>query len=627
MCGFAGFWTPQNSLPETELATIAERMAGELAHRGPDDQGVWVDPRAGIALAHRRLAVIDLSAEGHQPMVSRCGRVRLIYNGEIYNHRELRGDLEAAGRAFRGHSDTELLVEAIAHWGIDETLPKLIGMFAFAMWQPQDQRLTLVRDRLGIKPLYFGRCGTTLLFGSELKALRAFPQFDAVIDRNAIARYVQHNYIPAPNSIYEGVHKLMPGSLIKFSSDAWTTATPYAYWTAAEVCGRDRRDTFRGDRQDALEQLDLLLHDATRIRMQADVPWGAFLSGGIDSTLVTAAMQAQSSRPVSTFCIGFEEKSHDESRFARAVAAHLGTEHHEWCVTAAESRDVIPRLPTIYDEPFADSSQIPTFLVSQLARRHVTVSLSGDGGDELFGGYPRYFTIDAIWRKISGLPLSVRKMIAHVLPYLPANRCRVWAGILKSDRPQALYAHLNRHWDRPLRLIKGAETATSVFAETDAESIADDFFEQMMYLDTVSYLPDDILTKVDRASMAVSLEVRVPLLDHRLVEFAWSLPLAENIRAGSGKAMLRDLLERYVPRNLFERPKVGFGVPIGDWLRGPLRAWAEELLDERRLDREGYFYAAPIRQRWREHLSGASDWHYWLWDILMFQAWLEDHVG
>jgi len=652
MCGIAGLMNRTNRAEDGLLEATVRRMVETLHHRGPDDTGIWSDARAGVALGHKRLSIIDLSEQGHQPMSSACSRYSIVFNGEVYNHAQLRRELKADGRCFRGHSDTEALLRAVAEWGIQRAVERSIGMFAFAVWDAQEQRLTLVRDRLGIKPLYYGWMGNTFLFGSELKALRAFPGFRGEIERKAVSLFLQHNYIPAPFSIYKGVYKLPAGSMLSITPATQPgDARPTTYWSMRDVAERGAGQPFRGTVEEAVTELDRVLNEAVRIRMEADVPLGAFLSGGIDSSTVVALMQANSSRPVRTFSIGFEEPAYNEAEYARAVAEHLGTEHVDCYVTPQQARDVIPRLPTLYDEPFADSSQIPTFLVSQLARQHVTVSLSGDGGDELFGGYDRYSHIEGIWRKVGWAPAALRRTAAAVLgrlsPRHPSTRLgrrmRTLAEVLAAPDRRGFYTWLHTHWRDPGGVVIGGSVPATLFtgdgngkgdrsnlperpegcfAQIGPVPFSVPFREQMMYIDSVTYLPDDILVKVDRASMGVGLEARVPVLDHRVVEFAWSLPPAMKFHGGEGKWLLRQVLGRYVPRELVERPKVGFGVPMDSWLRGSLRDWAEDLLDARRLKDEGFFRPEPIRKKWDEHLAGTCEWHYLLWDVLMFQAWL-----
>ena len=641
MCGIAGLWGGVGRGADARAVLAA--MTATLVHRGPDDGGSWLDQTAGVALGHRRLSILDLSPAGHQPMVSRCGRYVLVFNGEIYNHAELRA---ALGDAFwRGHSDTETLLEAVARWGVAAALKRCTGMFALALWDRERRELHLARDRLGEKPLYYGYLGGTLVFASELKALRAHPGWRGEIDRGALTLLLRHNYIPAPHSIYLGISKLMPATILTLRQDG--SSAEARYWSAREVAERGIAEPFAGTEGEAAAELERLLSRSIGRQMVADVPLGAFLSGGIDSSTVVALMQAQSARPVKSFTIGFDEPGYDEAGYARAVADHLGTEHTELTVTARQALEVIPRLPELYDEPFSDSSQIPTFLVAQLARGQVAVSLSGDGGDELFGGYNRYLLGRSLWRKTGWLPRGVRRAAAAAIATLPpagwdelfsagkrllparlrhtrpGDKLHKLAGILGARDADEIYRLLVSHWQHPAAVvIGGAEPATAL---TDRGTWADlsDFTQRMMYLDLVSYLPDDILAKLDRAAMGVSLETRVPMLDHELVEFAWRVPLSMKIRGGEGKWLLRQVLYRHVPRELIERPKMGFGVPIDAWLRGPLRDWAEALLDEARLAREGYFDPRPIRAKWREHLSGRRNWQYHLWDVLMFQAWRE----
>lgn len=639
MCGITGFWGGTTLEP-----AVAERMADRIETRGPDDSGVWTDSANGIALAHRRLSILDLSPAGHQPMHSPCGRFILVYNGEIYNHRELRTELERQGGAFnwRGHSDTETLLAALRHWGVQESLKRVNGMFAFALWDVAERTLFLARDRMGEKPLYYGRSRGAFLFGSELKALTAHPDWEGEVDRDSLALYMRHNNVPAPWSIYRGIAKLPPAHFLAIRANGHDVGEPVSYWDLGEVA--QRGSTFEYEEPTALiDNLDTLLRDAVRRRMTADVPLGAFLSGGYDSTTVAALMQAQSSLPVKTFAIGFHHEGHDEAPYAKAVAKHLGTDHTELYVTPEEAMAVIPELPTIYDEPFSDSSQIPTYLVSQLARRDVTVSLSGDGGDELFCGYNRYVMGYEIWRKLRLLPQPLRGILAQIIRHMPghtldalqrklprrfqasnlADRLPKLAEVLAHRDGQSFYRSLVSHHKNPNELVLGANEPDTILNQPDRLPILPGMRERMMYMDMMTYLPDNNLTKLDRASMAVSLEARVPLLDHRVVEFAWQVPMSFKHRDGQGKWLLREVLYRYVPRELMDRPKKGFGIPIIEHLlRGPLHDWAEELLDERRLREEGFFDPAPIRRMWEEHISGKQRWHYLLWNILMFQAWL-----
>ena len=650
MCGIAGQLGLNRSRGEPELRDQTQRMVATLRHRGPDDEGVWVDAEAGVALGSRRLAILDLSPAGHQPMVSSSGRYVVAFNGEIYNHLELRRELEShvadPALALRGHSDTEIMLAAFEHWGVEATLPQLNGMFALALWDDRERVLYLARDRFGEKPLYYGWMGDVLLFGSELKALRAHPAFRGEIDREAVAFHLRYAYVPAPLSIYKGVAKLPPASFVKIRSGRREETAPVPYWSVREVAQRGLAEPYRGKEAEAAEELDALLRDAVRLRMISDVPLGAFLSGGIDSSTVVALMQAQSSRPVRTFSIGFHEAGYNEAKHAQAVAQHLRTEHTELYVTPKEAMGVVPLLPALYDEPFADSSQIPTFLVSKLARHSVTVSLSGDGGDEVFGGYNRYVLGRRVWERMRLAPGPLRRLTASgitgvsprfwnavaesagaALPRswrqrLAGDKMHKLADVLRTRNPQAMYLRLASLWQEPESMVIGSSGhATADFLQRQWPSFSR-FELNAMYLDAVNYLPDDILVKVDRASMGVSLEGRIPFLDPRVVEFAWRLPFAMKIRSGQGKWILRRVLHRYVPRELVERPKMGFGVPIGDWMRGPLRHWAESLLDESRLRQEGFFDPRPIRKQWEEHLSARYNWQYTLWSVLMFQDWL-----
>jgi len=630
----------------TEFTASVRNMVATIRYRGSDDSGVWCDERVGIGLGHARLSILDLSPEGHQPMVSASGRYVISYNGEVYNFSELRTELEHTGAKFRGHSDTEVMLAHFEKWGIETAVRRFVGMFAFALWDKHTRTLTLGRDRLGEKPIYYGWQGQTFLFGSELKALRAHPAFRADIDRNALALFLRHNYIPAPYSIYQGISKLSPGCLLTVSlSQRNPQIVPF--WSGKQAIEAGLTHPFEGSDSAAVSGLEALLKNAIGQEMVADVPLGAFLSGGVDSSTVVALMQAQSSRPVKTFTIGFHEEGYDEAKHAKSVARHLGTEHTELYVMPKEAMDVIPRLPALYDEPFSDSSQIPTFLVSHLARRHVTVSLSGDGGDELFGGYNRYFWATNIWRRVGWAPQPMRAALAGALTALPpsawnavfeglarflpagwryanpGDKLHKLAEMLAVGTPEEIYFDLVSHWKDPTEVVRGTHEPPTVLTDRAQWANLPDFEQRMMYLDQMTYLPDDILTKVDRAAMGVSLETRVPFLDHRVVEFAWSLPLSMKIRHGQGKWLLRQVLYRHVPKELIERPKMGFGVPIDMWLRGPLKSWAEELLDETRLQREGYFDPRPIRGKWAEHLTGRRNWSYYLWDVLMFQAWLE----
>jgi asparagine synthase (glutamine-hydrolysing) len=652
MCGITGCFEPDAARARQDLEAIATRMASTIAHRGPDDSGVWVDERAGIALGHRRLSIIDLSPMGHQPMTSGSGRFLIAFNGEIYNYRELRQSLESeADRpAFRGSSDTEVMLAGFDRWGIEAAVRKFNGMFAFAVWDRREKALTLVRDRTGEKPLYYGWMGRSFIFGSELKALRAHPDFRGEIDRNSTALFLRHGYVPAPYSIYKGIAKLPAASILTINANK-TSYGPVPYWHLKQVVEEGTRNCLQLTDDDAADQLDSLLSDAIGRRMIADVPLGAFLSGGIDSSTVVALMQKQSARPVRTFTIGFREPGYNEAEDARAVSAHLGCDHTELYVTASEAMAVIPRLPSLYDEPFADSSQIPTHLVSHLARAHVTVSLSGDGGDEVFGGYTRYLWASSVWRGIGWAPRNARAWLSAVYlrvpasvsesiftaagPFLPGaakqsrptEKLQKLAEILPAHDRESLYRELVSQWRNPTAVVVGASELPTLLTEREGWPDLGSFVERMMYLDTATYLADDILVKLDRASMGVALESRVPLLDHRVIEFAWQLPLAMKVRGGVTKWLLRRVLSKYVPSELVDRPKSGFAIPVHEWLRGPLRGWAEELLDAGRLTREGFLDPGPIRAKWAEHLSRKRNWVHSLWNVLMFQSWLEESTG
>jgi asparagine synthase (glutamine-hydrolysing) len=608
-------------------------MNEALHHRGPDDGGTWVDEQSGIALANRRLAILDLSASGHQPFFSRCGRFVIAYNGEVYNFQSIRDALRREGKAFLGHSDTEVIVEACAQWGLHKTLERLNGMFAFALWDREQRTLSLVRDRLGIKPLYYGRFGATLLFGSELKALVAHPSFSGQIDRNSLALFFRHGYIPAPYTIYKDVKKLPPGHCVTLSS-TFDSLGSSPYWSARRLGGNETTMDQLSE-EEAISRLDSLLRDAVQLQMVSDVPLGAFLSGGIDSSTVVALMQSQSTRRIRTFSIGFAEKGYNEADYASAVARHLGTEHMEMYVSPELIAESVRKLPEMYDEPMADTSQIPTYLLSKMTREHVTVSLSGDGGDELFGGYDHYAQLHRRWTMLQKVPRSVRafgaKAVSSLLSAGNVSRhrgnnkmlvrlCNV-PGILESHSPELLSHHCLSHWRTPAAIVADSQEPATVFTDEEQWSTTHDPRQRMMYLDLVTYLPEDVLTKLDRASMAVSLEARVPILDHRVVEFAMQVPMKWKFRGQRGKWLLRQVLQRYLPRALYDRPKMGFSLPIGEWLRGTLRPWAEELLEEPLVIQNDLLDAAVIRRKWAEHLSGSHDWGQQLWNALTFQAW------
>ena len=640
MCGIAGFIGAASNIAGGDIGTIAEAMAASIAYRGPDDQGIWIDAETETALVHRRLSIIDLSAAGHQPMLSANERYVMSYNGEVYSFQPIAAELAARGHNFRGHSDTEVILESFALSGIEATLKRMIGMFAIALWDRRDRTLTLMRDRLGIKPLYWAKFGKTFMFGSELKALRAHPGWTPRIDQNAVAAFMRHNYIPAPRTIYDGVYKLEPGTFLTLP---WQGEPKISrFWDARAVARDGSHSPIEGSDAELTEQLEELLKDAVGRRMIADVPLGAFLSGGVDSSTVVALMQASRSGTVKSFSIGFDIPGYSEAHHAAAVARHLGTDHTELTVTSNEALDVIPRLPEFYDEPFADSSQIPTYLVSAMTRKYVTVALSGDGGDELFAGYNRYQLTQRFWRSLSLMPRALRKGAAaaitavrpdrwtQLLSALPSrlrppqagDKVHKAAAVLRLDSADAVYRRLVSHWE-PSEIMPQAREPASILDDRTLTTDFPDLLARMQFLDLVTYLPDDILTKVDRASMAVALEARVPLIDHRVVEFAWRLPEHVKVRNGVSKWILRQVLYRHVPPELIERPKMGFGIPLGEWLRGPLRDWAETLLSEQRLREAGLLDHAMVRRYWRDHLDERRNWQYLLWDVLMLEAWRE----
>jgi asparagine synthase (glutamine-hydrolysing) len=645
MCGFVGVISKNRTMLAHDQIT---QMTNAIRHRGPDDAGIWSDEACCIALGHRRLSVVDLSQAGQQPMRSHTGRYVIVFNGEIYNHLKLRSHLK--NHDWVGGSDTETLLAAIEKWGIKKAIERCIGMFAFAIWDTKKRELILGRDRLGEKPLYYGWQGkgknACFLFGSELKTFKAHSGFVSEIDRNTLCLYMRYGYIPAPYSIYQGIYKLLPGCLLTVS-DEKPNPVIETYWSVNDVALNGLSTQLDGSAADIADELETLLMSSISQQVIADVPIGAFLSGGVDSSIVVSLMQAQSSQPVKTFTIGFDEQGYNEASYAREIAQHLGTDHTELYVTSQQAMEVIPNLPNIYCEPFSDSSQIPTFLVSKLARQEVTVSLSGDGGDELFGGYNRHVFTHQKWGGISHLPIGLRSIVASGIQCLSPNtwnklskpvqalmankyqlsnigeKLHKGAKILSVKNSDDLHLMLLTHWNPSDVVLNGSEPMLS-HKDSSLNLNGLDDLQKMMMQDTMGYLPDDILVKVDRAAMAVSLESRVPFLDHRVVEFAWRIPQSMKIRDGVGKWILREVLHKHIPKKLIERPKMGFEIPLGTWLRGPLKDWAEHLLNENRLRREGFFNVEIIRKRWVEHQTGKFNWQHLLWNVLMFEAWLDD---
>lgn len=633
MCGFVGFWSPKGFHAEVAEAMLCS-MRDQLVHRGPDDKGHWVDAERGIALAHRRLSIVDLSPGGHQPMVSLSGRFCLAFNGEIYNHQALRNSLRSYSIKWRGSSDTETFLAAIEFIGLESALEAATGMFAFAVWDRKDHSLVLARDRMGEKPLYYGWQKGVLLFGSELKALKRHGNFVSEINLDVLSLYFKLGYIPAPWSIWQGIFKLVPGSWIKFDEKTINALPePQAYWSLQNTISNGERTSFRGSEKQAVDRLEVVLGNAIAKQMIADVPLGAFLSGGVDSSTVVALMQQRASTPVKTFTIGFHEKEYNEAQHARKVAEHLGTDHVELYVTNDDARNVVPKLPQMYDEPFADPSAIPTFLVSELAKQDVTVSLSGDGGDELFAGYSRYFNrkVEQTWRLTSRFPRAFTAAPNFLLKQLSRSNSRVLADAYSAmfriaeyarcTDEFALYECATSQWKNAP--VTGVTSQLEFGLKKDFISTLKNPILQMTAFDTATYMPDCILTKVDRAAMAVSLETRVPLLDHRVVEFAWQLPVAMKVKNGVGKWLLRELLYRHVPKSLIERPKKGFSAPIGAWIKDDMREWAEELLSESRIKQQGILNFADVQSVWRRHLLGCRGLQHPLWLVLNFQAWLE----
>jgi len=650
MCGIVGYW--DNIGVDT---TIIENMVQQITHRGPDGAGIWISEIPTLALGHRRLSIVDLTQAGYQPMLSSCKRFVITFNGEIYNHLKIRAILnnENSGFNWRGHSDTETLITALQHWGIEKTLKKLEGMFAFALWDKQKKILTLGRDRLGEKPLYYGWQNKTFMFASELKAFKKNPNFIGEIDREAISLQMRHSYIPAPFTIYKNIRKLTPGCYLNINFEKMLSndhLSPVPYWSFSDTIKKGQQNLLCGSETDAIDGLDILLTNSVHKQMMSDVPVGAFLSGGIDSSLITALMQINSNKPINTFTIGFNESDYSEAIHAKLVSEYLGTNHNELYLSHQDALDIIPQLPTLYDEPFSDASQIPTFLLSKMTRDHVTVSLSGDGGDELFGGYNRYVWSRSIWQYLNKFPLPIRKIIQNILMTFPpltwnklidnishllprkmrfnnmGDKIHKLANLFDSPNQSYMYSKLISHWDNTTDLVLGLKKEPHTILSDNNKYLKElSFTENMMYIDSISYLPDDILVKVDRASMGVSLETRVPFLDHNLIEFSWKIPLHMKILEGEGKWLLKEVLYKYVPRKLVDRPKMGFGIPIDSWLRGPLREWGESLLDENKLRKQGYLNPEPIRKKWSEHQSGNRNWQYHLWDVLMFQSWLDNN--
>jgi asparagine synthase (glutamine-hydrolysing) len=646
MCGIAGVVELDRTRSHADLQHIAHDMAATLQHRGPDDEGVWVDAASGVALGHRRLSILDLSAHGHQPMASHCGRYVVVFNGELYNVQELRTALAAKGHRFHGHCDTEVLVQGIVEWSLNGVLKRSNGMFALAVWDRQERVLQLARDRLGEKPLYYGWIARRFVFGSELQAILAHPDVTLNINRDALAMLMQLSYVPAPHSIYSGISKLPAGTTLAVKPEAGPVlAEPAAYWSLTTAAHDGLTQPYRGGEQEATDEVDELLRDSVRLRREADVPLGTFLSGGVDSSTVAAVMAAQHTARARTFTVGFDDADLDEAPAARAIAAHLGTQHTEITVTADDALALVPRLPHLYDEPFADPSQLPTTLISAVAREHVTVCLSGDGGDEVFAGYNRYLLGPSAWRRIRRLPRPARlAMSAAILSVPPTRWDKTLAaaqhrlpsrwhqrnagtklhklGELMTARDQTdVYRTLVSQWRSTTGLVLGAQEPSIPAYRDDVLAQFDDPIARMQLLDGLATLPDEMLVKVDRASMSVGLEVRLPLLDHRLVELAWRLPSEMKVRKGQGKWILRRVLNRYVPPDLLDRPKMGFDPPISAWLRGPLREWASDLLSTSRLLADGYLQPEPIQAAWNDHLSGRRNNDYALWAVLMFQAW------
>mgnify|MGYP001345641291 CR=1 FL=1 len=650
MCGIAGFISP--NLSENSLKETITLMISKLEHRGPDDKGIWFDYSSGIALAHSRLSIVDLSKAGHQPMISSCERYLIVFNGEIYNHKLLRKKLPD-WIIWKGNSDTETLINGISHWGLEKTLSKTVGMFAFAVWDREQKKLTLARDRFGEKPLYFGFRGKTLIFSSELKSIEAFPDTSPNIDMNSLEMYLRYGYIPAPLSIYKGIHKLIPGNYLEFSmKDFYAGLIPSSkkYWSLESIIKKKQAYPFLGSNKDAIDHLESLLRETISGQLLGDVPVGAFLSGGIDSSTVVSIMQSQSRNALNTFTVGFEEVEFDESKSAKIISSLIGTNHSELIVSPNDAMRIIPDLAEIYDEPFSDVSQIPTYLISKFAANRLKVCLSGDGGDELFCGYSRHIVGPRIWRILNKIPYSLRKAIAyfihqispttwdnfyylfevflpnHLRINLPGLKIYKISDLINSETLYEVYLSLLSSWSSPQNILLNYDSSLNNSSFEFCNLNLHDSHHQMMYFDSKNYLPNDILVKLDRAAMASSLETRLPFLDHRIIEFAWSTPLEMKLKNSRSKWLLREVLKKYLPENLIDKPKRGFTVPIGDWLRGPLKYWANELLDEKNISSQKYFSYNSIKTKWDEHISGKHDWSKQLWTILMFQSWLQKKI-
>lgn len=650
MCGISGFYSKASSLSED----IISKMSQALKHRGPDNSGVWINKNSGIYFGHQRLSILDLSDAGHQPMQSQSSRFIITYNGEIYNHLDIRKELERNNFKieWKGNSDTETLLEAINFFGVEQTLSKIEGMFAFGLWDQKMNRLFLARDRLGEKPLYYGWQGVgdnkVFIFGSELKALKVHPEFRGNINRDAISLQLRHNCIPAPYSIYKDIYKLQPGHFLELKeSDLKKKISTKSknYWSLSEIAISGNNSQFNQCEEEIEKNLEKNLQLSVKKQMISDVPLGAFLSGGVDSTLIVALMQSQAAHPVNTFTIGFDQDDFSEARYAKKIARHLGTNHRELNVTPNQVIETIPKIPSIYDEPFSDSSQIPTFLISQFANQNVKVALSGDGGDELFCGYNRYMMSTTFSNLQNYTPLILRKILAGTINSIsPRNWNRIskvlpglnkhlnfgekihkFANVLKTKSLQDYYYTLCSHWQNPDKVLIDVDEPKTTLKKLISELDGLNIQQQMMVMDSITYLSDDILVKLDRAAMASSLETRAPFLDHKLIEHVWKIPHSLKIKNGKGKFILRQILDRYVPNALTERPKMGFGIPLAEWLRGPLKDWAENLLDEKILRHEGYFNSELIKNKWKEHLTGKKNWQYDLWDVLMFQAWINEN--